>query len=352
MILALDGKIQSLKELAFIERMLFNLFNPDKFYNDLTDFMAIQVDWETKDYIGYSEAKAIDEFTRQYFSNKIPEANIWLTRAYIFGRVLADYELNPLDNLPKIDLVRDIPSELIETGKRFGLSSAEVRALKFAREKAGINISNTTEETIKQVRKAISGSIQNREGVSGALKRINEVMFKDVGELNRDWVRVAVYETNKAYSDGYISRLPDETWVMGLSMPDACPDCIELIDKKLYQVTKSPGVEYSSLTGEERAAQEKKWENNIWEGKSNYGRSTAKRKRQSTVFTGGKSTFIDREHHEQAMPTIPLHPNCRCRWIKFNPNMQYIDPKSGDVKFIFEDREAHKKFYDEEIMGR
>jgi hypothetical protein len=349
MIRALDSKIHHLAELAFVEKMLYGLFNPEKFYTDLADHMAISVDWETKDTVNFAETKKIDNFIENYFGSKIPEAEKWLIRAYCFGRIVSDSEVN-LTVLQPINLVEDISTNIVKIGEKYNLGSAEVRALRYATEKAGMNITNTTLNTIKQAREAITRSIQTREGYRGAVRRLYDTMFKDVGELNRDWSRVAIYETNRAFADGFISRLSEDAWVIGLSMPDACPDCKIKIHNKIFKVTKEPGIDYSNLTGGVREQQEKKWEKYIWEGKENIGRSSSKKKRISDLQGNTKDNLRSREHHEQSMPTIPMHPNCRCRMTKFNPNLQYID-KNGELKFSFHNREEHKKFYEENIKG-
>lgn len=349
MITTIDGKIHHLQELDFIERLLYKQFDPEKYYYDLGEFMRTKLQIGNREYFTPAEVKLIDEFTEGYFGQRIPEAQLWLIRAYIFGRFTAEAD-KTLAIIPKVVLPADIPQELAEIGRRYNLTESELRAVAFVHNKAAINLTNTTQDTIRAVRRAITDSIQKREGVRGAEQRLKDMVFTDAGELNRDWKRVVISETNQAFQDGYIGKQGDGDYVIGISMPDACPTCMELINNRVYRVSKNPPRDYSNLQGDDYYREAAKWEKTIWEGKTNIGRSGAKRKRINP-FEGNSSTNLrDRHHHEQSMPTIPMHPSCRCRWVSFDPELQFVDDH-GNLKFRFEDPEAHQRFYEEEILG-
>jgi hypothetical protein len=349
MITTIDGKIHHLKELDFIERLLYNRFNPESYYYDLSDYMRTKLVLGNREYITPAEVKLIDQFTEMYFEGKIPDAQTWLIRAYIYGRFTAEAD-RELSFIPRITAPADIPQNLAEIGKRFNLTESELRAVRFLHDKTALNITNTTQDTIRAVRRAITDSIQKREGIGGAEKRLQELVFSDVGELNRDWKRIAITETNQAFADGYVGKQQHGDFVIGVSMPDACPSCFELIHNKVYQVTKTPPPDYSNLTGDQYREQATKWEKFVWEGKTNTGRSSAKRKRLNPLQGNATSNLREREHHEQAMPAIPLHPSCRCRWISFDPDLQWVD-ETGQIKFKFENPAGHQKFYETEILG-
>ena len=69
-------------------------------------------------------------------------------------------------------------------------------------------------------------------------------------------------------------------------------------------------------------------------GKSNVNRAFAKRKRTPEGLQ-------PREEHELAKPVIPLHPNCRCTYTPFMPDMAYI--KDGKVKFVLGDKDEKER---------
>ena len=349
MITTIDGKIHHLKELDFIERLIYKKVDPEQYYYDLGEFMRTKLQTGSREYFTPAEIKLIDQFTERYFEGKIEEAQAWLVRAYIYGRFTAEAD-RELRLLTKVTVPGETPANLAEIGRKFGLTESELRAVQFVHNKAAVNLTNTTQDTIRAVRRAITDSMQRREGVAGAEKRLQEMIFTDTGELNRDWKRVAISETNQAFQDGYIAAQADGEYVIGLSMPDACPTCMDQIHNRVYKVTKNPPKDYSNLEGDEYIREAAKWERYIWEGKTNIGRSGAKRKRINPAGGNASSNLRDREHHEKAMPTIPMHPSCRCRWVNFNPDIQFVDD-TGNLRFKFEDPEAHRRFYETEILG-
>ncbi|MGE5679490.1 MAG: hypothetical protein ACM34K_01295 [Bacillota bacterium] len=341
----IDGKIHHLKELDFIERQLADLFSPETFYQDLAKFLQERKEINfRKNFMSFKEMETIDKWVKEYFYNQIPEANTWLIRAYIVGRLLeASDRTASVFQLPE---VVSLPKSIIEAAKTYNLTKVELNALTEAMENAGLNISNTTTNTIQKVRQAVTEAIQQHEGWTGVERRLKDLITEDKGELNRDWKRVAIYETNAAFSNAYLCTLKDGDWVRGISMPDACEVCYDLIHNKIYQVTKNspPGYD-DSVNEDEYKKISKDWETKIWAGKSNIGRSSSSKKRIDKEIGNKKSNLKDRQHHEKSMPVIPMHPHCRCRWIKFNPKFEWID-KDGRLRLSIEDPEAHRVFYE------
>lgn len=107
--------------------------------------------------------------------------------------------------------------------------------------------------------------------------------------LNRDWRRVAVTEVAAARSHGFLAGLPDGARVRWDAAPDACPHCRGLHGRE-FTVRAAPGDPWAE----------------VWAGKSNRGRALAARTREGR----------ERGRDERAAPTIPLHPNCRCRFVR------------------------------------
>lgn len=344
MLYGIDGKILHLKELDFIERTLFGtVLNPTKFYNDLSDYMKHE-NVGQKPYITTSELKSLDEFVTDYLDALIPTHKIWMLRAYIIGRMLADAEKTA--NIFKIIDVSLLPADLDTAAREFGLSIEEVKAIESTMENGASLISNTTPSTIQTVRHAVIESIKRGEGEKGALKRIHEAIEGDIGELNREWQRVAISETNQAFINGYLSLQKEGDLVVGLSMPDACPTCMELINGKIYKVRKDPPPDYSDLTGEEYDKIAKIWETEVWEGKSNFGRSSSKKKRIDPTKGNKADNLTDKHHHEMSMPAIIVHPHCRCKWVHFNEKYQFVD-ENGEIRLRLEEPEKYEKWKNE-----
>jgi len=349
MIITIDNKIQHLKELDYIERQLFGLLNPEQYYNDLGEFMfqSKAIDLKTKDYLTFEEMQAVDEFTRNYFNGIVPEAKTFFLRAYIIGRLLAESD-NQGEEF-KIDEVSLLPKYLQDAVKKYNLSIEEAKRFEQAVERGAVELSNTLSSTQQTVKNTLVEAVEKHEGIRRIEERLRG-LADEVGELNRDWKRVAICETNDAFSNGYLSMMEEGEYVVGISMPDACPHCFDLLNGKVYKVRAEAPLDYSNLTGEEYNKIADIWENEIWVGKSNYGRSTAMRKRIDKHKGNTTENLTYREDHELSMPVIPLHPQCRCRWIAFNPILQWID-KDGNIRLKVEDPEAYKQWYNENILG-
>lgn len=109
------------------------------------------------------------------------------------------------------------------------------------------------------------------------------------GTLNRDWRRLAITEVAFARAHGFLSGLPDGSQVEWFAAADACPHCGRYHGQK-FTVRKEPGD----------------WEREVWPGKTNIGRSFAPKKADGSA----------RGPDELSGPCIPLHPACRCRWLR------------------------------------
>lgn len=346
MIKTIDGKIHHLKQLDFIERTLIGeILSPEDYYKELAKFFEDNFDLVKKEYWDKKDLEKIDKFTQQFFDKRIDEAKQWLVRAYVVGRFLGNsdaageiFNLEELSRLPKF--VQD-------AAKKYGLSIEEAKALQRAIEEGAANMSNTTASSIQTVRNAMVESAKVKGDVGSTLKHLERLFIRkggEIGELNRDWMRVAIHETNIAFNEGYISNLNEGDFVMGISLPDACDYCLTDINGQVYRVRKDPVGDYSDLKGKEKKEAQWSWENEIWVGKSNYGRSPSKRKRINPLIGNKKDNLREKHHHEFSMPVIPAHISCRCRWIYINPEYQFID-EDGQLRLRVEDEDAHAEWY-------
>lgn len=125
-----------------------------------------------------------------------------------------------------------------------------------------------------------------REGLSASQVAVK--LLERFGVLNRDWRRVAVTEISTARSHGFLSGCVGE--LVEFSAAAGCCEHCSSFDGKRFAVAAKPG----------------NFETEVWVGKTNRGRSFHRVKRDGKV----------RSPEEMAGVTIPLHPNCRCRWIR------------------------------------
>jgi hypothetical protein len=348
MILTIDGKIHHLKELDFIERQLSGLLDPNDYYRALANFLKDSVDLKTKKYLTVEEVEKVDRFTYGFFKAKLQEWDSLFLRAFVIGRLLSDSDVSA--KIFSIGEFNKLPDTIREVVKVFDLTMQEAKALEQALAMSEVSLTNSTVGTMQQVRNALYSSIVQGEGAEGIERRLREMVTGDIGELNRDWQRVAISTANAAFNNGYLSQMKEGEFVVGISMPDCCPHCDETINGKVYRVTKTPPSDYSNLSDAEYEKASKMWENYIWEGKSNVGRSFSPKKRIDKEIGNKADNLEERLHHELSMPACPAHPNCRCRWMAFYPEWQWIDEK-GNIRLSIEDPEKHKEFYEKLMAG-
>jgi hypothetical protein len=97
MLKTIDGKITHLKELAFIEKMLYTeVLSPEEYYNALSTFLKDNYDLAELTFWKKEDLERVDQFTKLFFDGKINESKIWLIRGYIVGRYLAQTDITVL----------------------------------------------------------------------------------------------------------------------------------------------------------------------------------------------------------------------------------------------------------------
>lgn len=343
-----DGKIQHLKELAFIEQMLFNeVTAPADYYKALEKYLTDNYDLAEISFWKKADLEKIDSFTYSFFAGKIDESKTWLLRAYVVGRYLAQTDVAGSAFI--IPSVKQLPASIEAAMKKYGLTVQEAEALQAAVDSAAMNMTNTTQDTMDKVKEAIVEETKTRGDARGVLKQLEELLLKktnDAGELGRDWQRVIVTEISAVFNDGYLSSLNEGTLVTIITMPDCCNYCGTELRGQVFRVRKTAAPDYSNMRGAEREKWEDIWETEVWAGKRNIGRSTSLRKRINPLIGNKEDNLREKEHHEFSMPALPAHPSCRCKYMRLTAQFQYID-KNGILRLRVEDEDEWREWYDE-----
>lgn len=230
-------------------------------------------------------------------------ANKWAeslaVRSYIIGNLLASRDsankdmLSLLfDTIPK-DIKRvSVPFMLTskEEGglKMLPLQSQEVNAIKWAKLHAAEEVRTKEEEVLKGVKHLVVQARMER----WEPQRLAQELFDQFGQYNRDWRRIAITETAKAVSNGYLMGLKDGDQVFIQESAGMCDHCRRLNTGKVFTYREIPGNEKTEL----------------WVGKTNYGRKT-----------------------RDWNPCVPLHPHCRGRYVKFSDVFYRMDEKIGKI---------------------
>lgn len=339
MIFGIDGKILHLKELGFIERMLFEeVLSPQSFYDELIQFINNEKTFVETETLTTKQVLSLDEFVKNYLAPRIEETKIWLLRAYILGEMLTEMDLTQkIFNLPD---VANLPKTVIEYAKKYNLSIEEAKAINAAVEEGAALMQNSTLETVNTVRNAMVENYKKRGNAKSLEELLREKILDDPGELNRDWKKVAITESNNIFNNGILGKLKDGDFVTGISAPDACDGCLENISGQVFRVRKEPPPPYDNLDPDDDKYQEiaEIWENYVWVGKNNYGRSNSRQKRINPAVGNKKDNLREKYHHEHSTPALPQHPNCRCYWKLINIEWQYID-SHGIVRLRSEDED-------------
>lgn len=256
---------------------------------------------------------AVDYLAQRYLpaDDMRTEAEWLATRASLMGRVQANMEGVTAKQADQ--LLASMPSTVPAVVDQFGATRAQRATMEFAVTRCAENVRNLAEDARHKMRNLIAEHVTQRElGVPQVGGSSLETKLLDrFGQLNRDWRRIAVTESGESLNQGYIASMAPGTKVKRVEQyRNACSFCRK-IDGKVVTIV-------------DPAKEPKDWDNEIWVGKSNVGRSASPRKRVGDAF-------IEREPEE--MWTIPAglaHPHCRGRWVPTIQDRPGDDPAFGD----------------------
>ncbi len=344
------GDSHHLYELQQLERLIFSAWDFEGFYKNLLDFLDSQFGDEPKTFT-VEDLRRIDQFTRKYFEGKLPENELWIVRAFLVGKLISEREISPLPSFQRVK-IEELPARVRDAARNFHLSPAETKALEWTVNSGALRLTTATGETISRVQNVIFESVKNRETTRELRRKLEDEFFDTQAEINRNWNRVAITEINSAFNMGYLAQISSGNFVLGFSMADACDHCKALIDGKVYAVINPDEAQsYDSLAKDSEEYKRQVWlhENAVWVGKDNVGRSGSTRKKIDK--TGGTSpeNLTDRQHHEIFMPAIPMHPHCRCRWIRLHPTEQYVDSK-GELQMRVTNEQEWQHWFNKRMI--
>lgn len=256
---------------------------------------------------------AVDYLAQRYLpaDDMRTEAEWLATRASLMGRVQANMEGVTAKQADQ--LLASMPSTVPAVVDQFGATRAQRATMEFAVTRCAENVRNLAEDARHKMRNLIAEHVTQRElGVPQVGGQALESKLLDkFGMLNRDWRRIAVTEAGEAQTQGYVASMAPGTKVKRVEQyRNACSFCRK-IDGKVVTIV-------------DPAKEPKDWDNEIWVGKSNVGRSASPRKRVGDAF-------IEREPEE--MWTIPAglaHPHCRGRWVPTIQDRPGDDSSFGD----------------------
>ncbi len=342
------GGMQHLEELRVIEKQFHSSFELKKFYESLNKHLADRLKEGAIPTL--QDLQEIDSFTRKYFYGKMPEIEMWLVRGFVIGKLIEKAETLPPPPRKVLDIEK-LPTRVRDAARDYKLTVRETRALEWNVSNGAKSLTNATSRTVGRVQELLYDNLKNRGSIRDFRRALETEFFDDEHELNRDWKRVAITETNAAFNNGYLVQVPPSEWVIGMSLINCCPQCSRLIDGKIFPVIEpAEDMTYDNLDPESKEYKKRSWlwANTVWTGKDNVGRSPSPYKKMTGE--NGEPVLVERAHYELYMPSIPCHPYCRCRWIRLKPLNQYIE--NGNIRMRAMDEKAWEKWYNADIITK
>ena len=216
-------------------------------------------------------------------------------RATLLGKISACTPLLAPDPLAALkDL---LPNDFRKVPPRV-LTPTETAILRVSKERAALHIKGVTEAQKSRMKTLICEHVQAQVlgQPQGTAQALRQRLFDGFGQLNRDFRKVAVTEAGECVCQGFISATPAGRQVKRVeAYRGACLFCKGL-NNRLFTVVPASKPDRNGQT-------------EVWEGKTNVGRSAAPRRRID-------GALVERMESERWWPAAGVqHPNCRGAWL-------------------------------------
>lgn len=238
-------------------------------------------------------------FQRYHPKDELLSDAEWLTtKSHLMGK--AQSAMDGMVTTAAIDgVITALPATVNAASQLFNFASAEKEILEYAKLKSMdlvVAMSDANKHALKStlldhMRKQFSGDVTATQG------KLQQDLFDKFSTMNRDWRRIALTESNEAFGQGFIASLPAGSRVKRIEQyRGACNFCKQI-----------DGMEFDIV---DPAKPDKNEWTEMWEGKSNYGRS-------SSPYKKTPDGMVKRLASEQWVP-VPgaIHPHCRGRLIQ------------------------------------
>jgi hypothetical protein len=247
----------------------------------------------------------VDYLAQRYLSPEDlrTEAEWLAVRSTLMGRVQAN--MDRVTERQADAILAAMPNTVDQAEHQFKLSPVQRAVMEFGRARAAENVTSMTALQRHRVKRIVMRHQEAKAMGDMSGPSLQSDLLDAMGEMNRDWRRIAVTEAGECQNQGYVASLTPGTKVRRLEQyRGACPFCRK-IDGKVMEVVDA-------------GAPDKDGETQIWVGKTNVGRSAAPRRRQGGVL-------IEREPAEMWwVPAGVVHPHCRGSWLPM------IEDRTGD----------------------
>jgi hypothetical protein len=231
----------------------------------------------------------------------------WLAvRSVFMGKVQAN--IADLTQAQADGLLASMPLTVAAAKSNFNPTRVVECILEYGRARCAENIEAVSDATRHRIKSVIMAHEEQRLlGDNPPRHALQTRLFDEFSALNRDWRRIALTEVGDNAGNGLIASLKPGTRVRRVEQYNgACAFCRKINGTVLTVVSPDK--------------KDKNWDTEVWPGKSNLGRSGAKRKRTDD----GMVERADAELWKIAAGTI--HPHCRGTWFVLEDAKPSDDP--------------------------
>jgi hypothetical protein len=192
-------------------------------------------------------------------------------------------------------LVELVPTTFAKVPDRV-LAPTERATIRIAKERAGESIALAIDSARHRMKGVIIEHVQaqvlgQREGTAAHLRTR---LFDSFGTLNRDFRRIAVTEAGECCNQGFVAASLGRRVRRVEAYRGACEFCRGISGKVFNVVPANAPV--------------KDGQKDVWEGKTNVGRSASPRRRVA-------GALVERSENERWWPAAGVqHPQCRGSW--------------------------------------
>jgi hypothetical protein len=238
----------------------------------------------------------IDYLVQRYLplSDLQKQATALAVRAALMGKAQKIIETIPDDQAASV--VEAMPQSYAEARELFGGQKLFDSVMEYGTLRACENVQELSNEVRHRMKTTVLESVSRaQQGDVWAVSELQQKLLDDFATINRDWRRIAVTEAGECANQGFIASLPLGTKVKRMEIyHGACSYCRKINGRVMTVVAANDP--------------NKNGETDVWPGKTNIGRSSAKRKRVGDAL-------IERTPEELWWPPAgTVHPHCRGIW--------------------------------------
>lgn len=231
----------------------------------------------------------------------------WLTvRSVFMGKVQAN--IASLTSAQADGVMSALPTTLAAARASFTPSHAIRFILDYGHARCADNVQAVSDATRHRIKRVIMAhQEQSLLGSNPPAHALQTQLFDEFAALNRDWRRIALTEVADNAGNGLIASLKPGTRVKRIEQYNgACAFCRKINGSVLTVVSPDK--------------KDKNWDTEVWAGKSNVGRSGAKRKRIDDELVARSETELWK------IAAGAIHPHCRGSWIVLEDAKPDDDP--------------------------